>query len=69
MADVPTEDCNDEEERKDEEIVADAKKIEDDSLLDVVDRVRKDMAAQKERLDKLTAGIYTTSQRIRRLEG
>jgi hypothetical protein len=65
----PIEDCNDEEERKDEEIADADKKIEDDSLLDVVDRVRKDMLAQKERLDKLTTGIYTTSQRIRRLEG
>jgi hypothetical protein len=66
---MPIDDCNDEDRDDEEETkAADAKKLDESSVLDLVDRVRKDMVAQKERLDKLTVGIYTTSQRIRRLE-
>jgi hypothetical protein len=50
--------------------IADGKKDQGPpgSLLNVVERIRKDMAANKEGIDNLTTKIYTTSTRIRRLE-
>jgi hypothetical protein len=38
------------------------------SLLNVVERIRKDMVANKEGIDNLVSRIYNTSSRIRRLE-
>jgi hypothetical protein len=62
-------DDDDCDEREDEEIEADSKKDQGPaSLLDVVDRIRKDMATNKEVIDNLTGKIYNTSSRIRRLE-
>lgn len=38
------------------------------SLLNVVERIRGDMAANKEALDKLTSKIYNVSSKLRRIE-
>lgn len=53
-----------------DDVVADTKdeKLDDHSLLNVVERIRDDMSAAKKALDSLTPKIYTTSERIKRLE-
>jgi|SRR6185312_4185043 len=50
--------------------IADAKKdeVEDLSLLKLVERIRHDMQANQEAIDRLAGKSYTISSRIRRIE-